>query len=307
MISTVEKVGKTLLKQNEVMDFKKEFDKLYSSINFDNLFFYDFFNTAMHDRNQFESFIVASIVFFKDFPQEAMPLLNMVKTYCIPLALKINYILWVLNNYVRDGEILTLIDLPYNDVFQRFNQKCHLDDNELKKVFEKFFSENDELFDLILKLRNDFQNSNVFNRHVNLSGFDESESEYYKKAICSCFYIIKEILFEIILFDEIALYDENNILKFSESNSLAEGDCFDIKMIHASIKDINIIKIDFRGSLKYALISSRNINFSKKKGTIIRIKGEFIDNGFGKYSKNMNFCAEKINMLAGFNLPIKIF
>ena len=45
MISTVEKVGKTLLKQNDVIEFKKEFDKLYSSINFDNLFFYDFFNT----------------------------------------------------------------------------------------------------------------------------------------------------------------------------------------------------------------------------------------------------------------------
>ena len=54
MISTVEKVGKTLLKQNDVIEFKKEFDKLYSSINFDNLFFYDFFNTVMHDRNQFE-------------------------------------------------------------------------------------------------------------------------------------------------------------------------------------------------------------------------------------------------------------
>lgn len=138
MISTVEKVGKTLLKQNDVIEFKKEFDKLYSSINFDNLFFYDFFNTVMHDRNQFESFIVASIVFFKDFPQDAMPILNMVKTYCIPLALKINFILWVLNNYVRDGEILILIDLPYNDVFEKFNQKCHLDDNELKKFLKSF-------------------------------------------------------------------------------------------------------------------------------------------------------------------------
>lgn len=307
MISTVEKVGKSLLKRNDVMDFKKEFDKLYSSINYDNPFFYDFFNSAMHDGNQFESFIVASIVFFKDFPQDAMPILNMVKTYCIPLALKINFILWVLNNYECNGEILKLIDLPYNDVFEKFNQKCHLDDNELKKVFEKFFSENDELFDLILKLRNYFQNSNILNRYIYLSDFDEYESEYYKKAIKSCFYIIKEIIFEIILFDEISLYDENYILKFSGSNSLAEGDCFDIKMIHASIKDINIIKIDSRGSLKYAWISSRNINVSQKKGIIIRIKGEFIDNGFGKYSKNMDFCSEKIDMLSGFNLPIKLF
>lgn len=67
MISTVEKVGKSLLKRNDVMDFKKEFDKLYSSINYDNPFFYDFFNSAMHDGNQFESFIVASIVFLKIF------------------------------------------------------------------------------------------------------------------------------------------------------------------------------------------------------------------------------------------------
>ena len=304
MISTMEEIGKSFLMQNDVIEFKKEFDNLYSLADINNMFFNEFFRSVMNDGNQFESFIVASIVFFKDFPQDDMPILNMVKTYCIPLALKINFILWVLNNYKCNGEILKLIDLPYNDVFEKFDQKCHLDDNELKKVFEKFFSENDELFDLILKLRNSFQNSNRFNRHSYLSDFDEYESEYYKKAIKSCFYIIKEIIFEIILFDEISLYDENNILKFSESNSLSEGDCFDIKMIHASIKDINIIKIDSRDSIKYAWISSRSINVSQKKGIIIRIKGEFINNGFGKYSKNMDFCSEKIDIINGFKLHI---
>lgn len=47
----------------------------------------------MSDKNQFKSFIVASIFFFKDFPEDSLPILNMVKTYCIPLALKINFIL----------------------------------------------------------------------------------------------------------------------------------------------------------------------------------------------------------------------
>ena len=303
MIFTVERIGKSILKQNDVMEFKTEFKKLYSSISINNMFSYDFFDFVMHDRNQFESFIIASIVFFKDFPPNAMPILNMVKTYCIPLALKINFILWVLNNYQSNGEILKLIDLPGNNYFEKFDQKCHLKDDKLKKVFETFFSGNDDLFDLILELRNEFQSSKIFNRYIQLSNFDEYEAEYYKKAIKAHFYVIKEMIFEVILFDDISIYNENNILKFSESTS-AEGNCFDIKIINASIKDRHIIKIDYIDCQKYALISSSNIKYSQKKGTIIRIKGEFINNGFGKYSKNMEFCSEKIDILNGFNLPI---
>ncbi len=302
MISTIEEIGKSFLKQNDVIEFKKEFDKLYSSMDYTNMFFYDFFHSVMSDRNQFESFIVASIFFFKDFPEDALPILNMVKTYCIPLSLKINFILWVINNYNSDGEILKLIDLPYNDIFEKFDSKCHLDDNELKIVFEKFFSQDDELFDLILKLRVDFHNSTIFKKYVRLSNFENYDLEYYKKAIKSHFYIIKEIIFQAILFD-IPLYDENNVLKFSKSYS-AEGNCFDIKLVHASIKDMHIIKIDYMNNKKYALISSSNIKASQKKGIIIRIKGEFINDGFGKYSKNMDFCSEKIDMLKEFGLPI---
>lgn len=298
----MEEIGKSFLKRKDVMEFKKEFDKLYSSVDYNNMFFYDFFHSVMSDRNQFESFIVASIFFFKDFPEDALPILEMVKTYCIPLSLKINFILWVLNYYNRDGEILKLIDLPYNNIFEKFNSKCHLDDNELKIVFEKFFSQDDELFDLILKLRDEFHNSNIFKKYIRLSNFENYDLEYYKKAIKSHFYIIKEIIFQAILFD-IPLYDENNVLKFSQSYS-AEGNCFDIKLVHASIKDMHIIKIDYMNNKKYALISSSNIKASQKKGIIIRIKGEFINDGFGKYSKNMEFCSEKIDMLKEFSLPI---
>ena len=302
MISTMEYIGKLFLKIDDVIEFKKEFNKLYSLVDYNNLFFYKFFNSSFSDRNQFESFIYASLFFFKDFSEDALPLLNMVKTYCIPLALKINFILWVLNNYICNGEIVKLIDLPYKDIFKKFDQKCHLDDDELKKVFEEFFSKNDELFDLILKLRDDFRNSKKYHKYVELSKLDDDESEYYKNAIKSYFYILKEIIFEVILFDKISIYDEENVLKFFESNSLISGDNFDIKMIHASINNMHIIKIDYEDCQKYAWISSIIINHNQKKGKIIRIKGDFINNGFGKYSKNMNFCSEKIDKLKGFTL-----
>lgn len=257
MISTMEYIGKLFLKIDDVIEFKKEFNKLYSLVDYNNLFFYKFFNSSFSDRNQFESFIYVSLFFFKDFSEDALPLLNMVKTYCIPLALKINFILWVLNNYICNGEIVKLIDLPYKDIFEKFDQKCHLDDDE---------------------------------------------SEYYKNAIKSYFYILKEIIFEVILFDKISIYYEENVLKFFESNSLISGDNFDIKMIHASINNMHIIKIDYEDCQKYAWISSIIINHNQKKGKIIRIKGEFINDGFGKYSKNMNFCSEKIDKLKGFTL-----
>ena len=302
MISTMEDIGKLFLKMDDVIEFKKEFNKLYSLVNHNNMFFYNFFHSSLSDRNQFESFIHASIFFFKKFPEDALPLLNMVKTYCMPLALKINFILWVLNNYNYAGEILKLIDLPYKDIFEKFDQKCHLDDDELKKVFEEFFSKNDELFDLILKLRDVFRNSKKYHKYVELSKLDDDESEYYKNALKSYFYILKEIIFEVILFDKISIYDEYNVLKFFESNSLISGDNFDIKMIHASINNMHIIKIDYEDCQKYAWISSIIINHHQKKGKIIRIKGEFINDGFGKYSKNMNFCSEKIDKLKGFTL-----
>ena len=302
MISTMEDIGKLFLKLDDVIEFKNQFDKLYSLVDYNNMFFYNFFHSSLSDRNQFESFIYASLFFFKDFSEDALPLLNIVKTYCIPLALKINFILWVLNNYTCNGEILKLIDLPYDDIFEKFNQKYHLDDNELKKVFENFFSKNDELFDLILKLREDFRNSKKYHKYVELSKLDDDESEYYKNAIKSYFYILKEIIFEVILFDKISIYDEDNVLKFFESNSLISGDNFDIKMIHASINNMHIIQIDYEDCQKYAWISSIIINHHQKKGKIIRIKGEFINDGFGKYSKNMNFCSEKIDKLKGFTL-----
>ena len=44
MISTIEEIGKSFLKQNDVIEFKKEFDKLYSSMDYTNMFFYDFFH-----------------------------------------------------------------------------------------------------------------------------------------------------------------------------------------------------------------------------------------------------------------------
>lgn len=99
MISTMEDIGKLFLKLDDVIEFKNEFDKLYSLVNHNNMFFYNFFHSSLSDRNQFESFIHASLFFFKEFPEDALPLLNMVKTHCMPLALKINFILWVLNNY----------------------------------------------------------------------------------------------------------------------------------------------------------------------------------------------------------------
>lgn len=302
MISTMEDIGKLFLKLDDVIEFKIEFDRLYSLVDYNNKFYYNFFHLSLNDRNQFESFIFA-LKLFKEFPENAMPLFNIVINYCIPLALKINFILWVLNNYKVNGEILKLVDLPYNDIFEKFNHKCHLNDNELKKVFEKFFSKNDELFNLILKLRDDFQNSKKYNKYVELLKWDD-ESEYYKKAIKSYFYIIKEIIFEVILFDNLSTFDENNILKFSGSDSLAWGDCFDIKMIHASIKGRHIFKIDYDDCKKYAWISSSIINRYQNKGTIIRIKGEFINDGFAKYSKNMEFCSEKIDILNQFSFGI---
>lgn len=302
MIFTVEKIGKSILKQNDTIEFKKQFNELYYSKPLDNILFHEFLNSTTYDGNQFESLIVASTVFFKESPEDFKPILNRVMPHSTHLALKINFILWVLNNYKHEDKILNLINLPYRDIFGNFDPQCYLDDAKLKKVFEEFFSKDDELFNLILKLRNDFQNSKIFKRYVKLSSSDEKESEYYKKAIKSHFYIIKELIFEMILFDDIPIYDENNILNFSQSQS-AEGNWFDIKMINAIIKDRYIIKIDLEDNLKYALISSKNIKVSQKKGTVIRIKGEFINNGFGKYSKNMDFCSEKIDRLNEFNIP----
>lgn len=302
MIFTVEEIGKLILKQNEAIEFKKQFNKLYYSNSLDNIFFHEFLNSTTYDGNQFESFIVGSTVFFKESPEDSKPILNMVLPHSIHLALKINFILWVLNNYKHEDKILNLINLPYRDIFGKFDPQCHLDDAQLKKVFEEFFSKDDELFDLILKLRNDFQNSKIFKRYIKLLNHDEKESEYYKKSIKSHFYIIKELIFEMILFDDIPIYDENNILNFSQSQS-AEGDWFDIKIINAIIKNRHIIKIDLEDNIKYALISSKNIKVSQKKGTVIRIKGEVINNGFGKYSKNMDFCSKKIDRLNEFNIP----
>lgn len=39
MIFTMEKMSKSFLKQMDVIEFKKEFDKLYSSTDYNNMFF----------------------------------------------------------------------------------------------------------------------------------------------------------------------------------------------------------------------------------------------------------------------------
>ena len=83
----------------------------------------------------------------------------------------------------------------------------------------------------------------MFIKYVNLLNYNNYELEYYKKVIKSHFYIIKEMIFQEILFD-ISLYDENNVLKFSQSYS-EEGNCFDMKIIHANIKNRHLIKIEY--------------------------------------------------------------
>ena len=53
MIFTMEEVGKLILKQNDVMEFKNEFNKLYPLAGIDNMFFHNFFHLSLNGRNQF--------------------------------------------------------------------------------------------------------------------------------------------------------------------------------------------------------------------------------------------------------------
>lgn len=50
MISTMEDIGKLFLKLDDVIEFKNEFDKLYSLVNHNNMFFYNFFHSSLSDR-----------------------------------------------------------------------------------------------------------------------------------------------------------------------------------------------------------------------------------------------------------------
>ena len=84
MMCIVEEIGKSFLDLNEVMEFKEEYEKLYSLADYKNPLYYNFFHSSLEDENQFESFLVASLVLFDSFPEDLLPILEMVKNYCIP-------------------------------------------------------------------------------------------------------------------------------------------------------------------------------------------------------------------------------
>ena len=301
MMYIVEEIGESFLELKEVSEFKEEFERLNSLADYKNLFYYNFFHFSLEDKNQFESFLTASLYFFKSFPENALPILKMIKDYCFPLALKINFILWVLNHYYYDDKVIQLINLPYSHIFNQYDENCHRDNLELKNIFNDFFPEDNNIFDLILNLRDSFHDSDKFKKFIELSKSKNEEFEYYEKALKSYFYIVKEIIFEIILFNKIVEIDRNNILKLKESNS-AEGSLFDIKLIDCSIKNFRIVKIRINDNLKFGVIRSKTTNVSPKKSTIIRIKGEYINNGvFGKYSKNMEFYSQNFDRLNNFD------
>jgi hypothetical protein len=289
MIYGTRLIGKELLDTELVQEFRDMYQKLRKSNNpekgIDLIQKYFMFNNSL--SLQFDGFISLFINLMNEKPTEVNQidgLKEFVEDKCTRLALASNLIIFMLNNYLLDEVVVSILETPYDNFFDKNSIK---DESKLKNAFGMILKTNvDALFELIINLRDNFFDSVLYHNYISALKND-GPIDKYEINIQALFYIIKQIIFQYITDGKMKFINEDNIIIFNRKNSL-EGNFFEIKFQPSNSLNFqvstDIIEIIYEGKKELAIITHCQHNFSQNKGSIITIKGEIL----AKDGLNMN-------------------
>lgn len=280
-------IGKELLNTDLVNEFREMYQKIKVPPKTELDLIQEFFYLSDKLSLQFDGYICLFINLINEKPLEVNQIdgfKEFIEEKCAPLSLISNLIIFPLNNCIIEDEVFNIIEMPYDHVL---NNNIIKDESALKKVFESILNTNvDTLFDLITNLRDDFFDSELYKNYITALKTNVDVKKY-EIDIQALFYIIKQIIFQLIMDGQIKFIDDNNIIKFNRSHSL-EGNFFEIKYQPSNnlnfLFSTDIIEIKYEGKKELGIVSNLNNTMSQEKGVIINIKGEILS----KDGLNMN-------------------
>lgn len=286
MIYETELIGEKLSNIDKAIKFRKLYSDLNS--NKENKFLHSFF----HDNNrlnlQFDGFLL--IYHNLNYENRDFPKINYFTDF-IRLNATFSLILKIIINQLNiikiGGDAFNIVDNPlYHD--QKLNKP--LESYEIRNLLDKLINEDSEqIFDKIVYLKNNFSSSNLFKSYIEALRIGNKNLEEYELNIQSSFYLLAQIIYQYVKDGQINLINDEDIINFKH-NSTVEGKFFDIKFLPSNsnflINTNDIIKIEYEKKSYKGFVTLFTYKFNQKKGHIIRIKGEILnDEGLNLKSK----------------------
>lgn len=278
MIYGAKSIGNELLKIELVNEFREQYQKLNApkkDLNTIQKFF--MLNNSL--SLQFDGFICLFANLRNESPEEVKNTAfeEFINTKCAPLAIISNLIVFYLNNHIIGGEVFNIIETPYDNIF---NKNAVKNKAKFKKTFEIALKENiDDIFPLIISLREKFLKSKLYTCYINALKKNE-DIKKYEINIQVLFYIIKQIIYQNIVYGQIKSINDDNIISLNHTQSL-EGTFSKIKFQPSNAQNFSmdardIIEIDHENKKDLGLVISKRLNITPEKGTIGNIEVEYL-------------------------------
>lgn len=285
MIYGAEQLGEQISQIHLAMEFRKFFDEFSSKHN---EIMQDFFLYNDKLELQFDGLLMLYVNLCSDrpnFDKENSYFNEFIVDKCGRLTVIQKIIIHHLNVLKIDNYIHNIVDNPF-DYGELADEQ---EQDNFKESIDKIINEDsDQIFKLINSLRDKFLDSNLFKTYCNALN-NGKNLELFKLNIQSLFYIIKQIIYQNVRDNEIKEINENNIIKFNRNREF-DGNFFDIRFQPSKISKIRtneIVKIVFENNKYYGFVTLMTFSFSREKGTLIRIKGEILnEDGLNVKSQN---------------------
>ena len=272
MIYGTRLIGKELLDIKLVKEFKDMYLHLRKSSSHENGtdLIHKYFLLNDNLSLQFDGLVALFINLINAKPSHVENIegfVEFIEKKCTPLAVISNLIIFMLNNYILNDDVISILETPYDHVLDKNSVK---DELKLKNAFKIILKTDnvDNLFKLITNLRDDFFDSELYHQYKTAL-INDGNVRKYEIDIQALFYIIKQIIYQYVIDGQIISINDNNIISFKRKSSL-EGNFFEIKYQPSTslnyLFSTDIIEIIYEGKKKLGKIRHLNHNFSPDKG-----------------------------------------
>ena len=281
MLNISENIGYELLKSRLGQNFtsnksKIENQKMFSDID-------EFYLSINNSKFQFEGFLLPFIHYIEKIEDNnEKKLMEVFMSDCLQYMVIINFLFFLLNNYIINGEVLEIVDCNYYPVIEKLDKTIIKNDNLVKEAFECIYGKDDEMFNLFFKLKNTFHNSDMFKDYLS-SPVDNIE--LHRNKILTLFYLIRQCIYQITIDGEISMINnEENIISYESSTLFEKGKFFKIR--YQNFKDLQyslkgVIKIKEGNEIETGFITTGTLRFSDERGSMAYIKGWILaEDGF---------------------------
>jgi hypothetical protein len=274
MIDSARLVGKKLSEIEIAKEFRESYEK-FNQLNNEKL--KDYFYQTKKAQAQFEGFWMLYPQYKESFKE--IKGINTFNEKCGRLATALQLIIHLLNNFEIDGYIHNIVENPFDNDHEIAKELVNNENwvkLELKTILQ--LENVEDLYASISSLRKIFLESELFNYYIN-SFSNKKELIKSELNIQSLFFIIRQIIYQYVLDNQIKYIKEDQII--SHTISSYEGNLLTVEFtplinLQYHLNVFEIIEIFYENKKELCTINLLNGEWSKEKGFLYKIEGETI-------------------------------